>query len=102
MTLTTLRFDCECGACNSELGDRVAAHYIERYRQMRNKLGTSDSRDMIDVHLEINELLEDHHCKVIWRIRNLEQALALDRSSNLILKQLERLKMEFTIFFGNS
>ena len=98
----TSRFDCECGACSLELSDSTSGHYIQRYRQLRQTLTTLDGEDIINVHLEINGLLEDHNCKVIWRIRNLEEALALDGISNEIINQLERLRTEFTIFFTNS
>ena len=86
----TSRFDCECGACSLELSDSTSGHYIQRYRQLRQTLPTLDGEDIINVHLEINGLLEDHNCKVIWRIRNLEEALALDGISNEIHYNLPR------------
>ena len=95
------RFTCHCTACIEELGSKTS-DYIERYNELKQRSESLYSvDDIVNIHLEINGILKNNRCKIIWRIRNLEEALALKPNiiqENLIIKELEKLKI-FTTFF---
>ena len=86
-----IRFTCDCHTCNEELGDSQAGHYIDRYVELKQRLGnveTGDEEEIFRIHIDIEEILKENNCKIIWRILNLEEALGqtLHKKDELLLE----------------
>ena len=59
---------------------------------------TSAEEEIIRVHLDIEEILKQNNCKIIWRIQNLEEALVqtINKKENILLK-LGKIKLILNI-----
>ena len=92
-----ISFTCECQACNEELADSKAGDYIQRYLKLKQRLQnmeTSAEEEIIRVHLDIEEILKQNNCKIIWRIQNLEEALVQTiNKKEIILLNLGKIKL---------
>ena len=102
MTLL-IRFTCECHACNVELGESKAGDYIERYLELKLRLQNVEAgaeEEIMRIHLDIEEILNENNGKIIWRIKNLEDALVqIIHKKDIILKKLEKLKVILNVYF---
>ena len=61
-----IRFTCECHACNEELGVSKAGDYIDRYRDLKQRLlnvETGAEEEIIRIHLDIEEILKKNNSK---------------------------------------
>ena len=96
-----IRFTCECRACNEELADSRAGHYIERYLDLKQRLQhleTGTEEEIMRIHADIEEILRENNSKIIWRIHNLEDALVqIIHQKDKILMKLGKLKMILNI-----
>ena len=100
MTLL-IRFTCECHACNVELGESKAGDYIERYLELKLRLQNVEAgaeEEIMRIHLDIEEILKENNCKIIWRIQNLEEALAQTlHKKDQLWREIGKLKLILNI-----
>ena len=69
--------------------------------ELQHRLGnveTGDEEAIFRIHLDIEEILKENNCKIIWRIQNLEEALAQTlHKKDQLWREIGKLKLILNI-----